>query len=188
MKGFVLTGVLHFLEKQFDEELVFELMDTHGMPTGGIYSPIADYPDTALNQLIERAAELLEMQFSKLSKILGVGLFSELLSLNPRWVTEAKSTFELLKSHDVALNKTIENAFPGFVAPSFSCLEINQDILEVNYKSLFLPADVAQGLIAAAIVHYNENFYVELIKHDPPVDFNLQFVLRRKCDSRVETD
>ena len=34
MKGFFLTGVFDFLEKQFDEQLVFDLMDKYGMPLG----------------------------------------------------------------------------------------------------------------------------------------------------------
>lgn len=187
MKGFVLTGVFDFLEKQFDEQLVFDLMDKYGMPQGGVYSPVADYPDNTLFQLLERAAELLDMPSSKLSKILGVNLFAELSSLNPFWVGQAKNTFELLKSHDVLLNKAIEEAFPGFIAPSFNCIEINPDILEISYKSPFMPADVAEGLMSAAIIHYNENFYIESKKYEQPVDFNLRFFLRRRCDNRILT-
>ena len=187
MKGFVLTGVFDFLEKQFDEQLVFDLMDKYGMPLGGVYSPVADYPDNTLFQLLERAAELLDMPSSKLSKILGVNLFAELSSLNPFWVGQAKNTFELLKSHDVLLNKTVEEAFPGFIAPSFNCIEINPDILEISYKSTFMHADVAEGLISAAMIHYQENFSIESIKPHPPVDFNQRFRLRRKSADRVET-
>lgn len=187
MKGFVLTGALHILEKQFGEELVLKLMDTYGMPTGGIYSAISDYPDTALEQLIRRATDFLDIDISKLSKILGINLFAELMALKPQWVANANNTFELLKSHDAVLNNAIVNAFPGFVAPSFSCIEINPDILEVNYQSPFLPADIAQGLITAATIHYNENFFIESTKDDLPVDFNRQFILRRKCDNKLKT-
>jgi len=187
MKGFILTGFFDFLEKQFDEQLVLDLMDKHEMPLGGVYSPIAEYPDITLFKWLERAAELLEMPRSKLSKIFGVNIFAELVLLNPLWVAQAKNTFALLKSHDVLLNKFVEEAFPGFIAPSFNCIEVNPDVLEVSYKSPFLPADVAEGLISAAINHYNENFYLESEKYNPPVDFNLRFFLRRKSGSRVET-
>ncbi len=187
MKGFVLTAAFDVLEKQFNEKLVLDLMDKCGTPLGGVYSPAADYPDNTLFQLLERAAELIEMPASKLSKILGVNLFAELVLINPLWVGQAKNTFELLKSHDAQLNTAVEEAFPGFIAPSFNCIEINPDILEVNYRSPFLPACVAEGLISAAIIHYNENFYIESKKYDQPVDFNLRFFLRRRCGMRIFT-
>ena len=187
VKGFIVAGVFEFLEKQFDEQVVQDLMDKHEMPVGGFYHPAADYPDITLFQLIECAAEVLDMPSSKLSKILGVALFAELALLNPCWVAQSKNTFDLLKSYNFHINKMLEEAFPRYVSTSFNCVEITPDILEVNYTSPFLPVDVVEGLIAAGSNHFNESFSVQLIKYDLPVDFNLRFILRRKSDSRLET-
>ena len=186
MKGFVLSGALSFLENLFDQDVVWDQMDYREIPKGGIYSPMIDYPDESLQKFIEHVAGFLNMPCSRLSKIMGIHLFAELLSLNPSWVEQAGNTFELLKSHGTALNEDMERAFPGFIGPSFDCFEFSSDRMKINYKSLFLPADVAEGLIAAAAIHYNENFFIEPIKPDLTVNFNLQFILRRKCKNEIK--
>ena len=137
MKGFVITGFLEFIDKNFDEAIVNDLLDSREIPVGGVYSPMLDYPDNTLAEMIEGTAELLNMTDRKLSMIAGINLFAELLAVNPLWVEQAGNTFELLKSHDEVLNNFVEKAFPGFVAPSFGCVEINSDKFQINYNQCF---------------------------------------------------
>ena len=180
MKGFVLDGMMGFLARQYDKNLVSELIISMGHPAGGVYLSMADYPDNTLDLLTENAANLLEIPKQKLAKILGVYLFSELLALNPKWIEQSQNSFEWLKHHDLALHAITEVGFPGFVPPSFDCTAITENILEVNYRSTFLPALMAEGLIDAGSHHYKEHFSIEKVSENPQVGFNQKFILRRK--------
>jgi len=180
MKGFVITLALNHLEKELDPHMKGDLLDNLGGQPGGGYLPMEDYPDSTLVELIEQSAQLCGMTGSKLGKIMGVFLFTELFAMNPDWVEQGNNTFGVLKRHDVSLNATMELSFPGLITPVFNCLEINTDKMEVDYCSPFLPANVAEGLIDAIAIHFNEHFTIDRLEPDPPVGCNKKFILRRK--------
>jgi hypothetical protein len=179
MKGFILNQLISYLEKTYDELSVENLLNTIGTPVGGVYSPMVDYPDTTLRDLVERTSLLIDIPQKKLTRLIGVWNFSELLSTNLSWIEESSNTFELLKNHDEYLNKFVELSFPGFVAPTFRCVEISPDMLEANFSSTFLLADIAEGIIDAMILLKKERISVEAIKTAACDECSRQFILRR---------
>lgn len=179
MKGFIINAGIRHLEKTYDELSIEELLSSLDPPPGGVYSPLGDYPDTTLRDMIEIASSLIGVPSSKVSKVIGVIVFSELLAMNILWVEQSKNTFEMLQNHDECLNTISEQAFPGFIAPSFKCHEVSPDRLEVDYQSTFLLADIAKGLIDAMVVYYKESIAIEAVKMDSPEGCNQQFILRR---------
>ena len=188
MKGFFINVGLSHLEKTYDDLSIEDLLSFETAPPGGVYSPMVDYPDTTLRDLVERAALLIGIPQKKLSKLIGVFVFSELISMNLNWIQEFGSTFELLKNHDEYLNGIAEAAFPDFVAPSFKCVEISSDKLEANFQSTFMLADIAEGLIEAMIIHHRENISVEAIKTASVEGCSRQFILRRNMRKSVLVD
>ena len=181
MKGFVLAGVVGFLERAYGEKLAEAqkglLADG---PLSEIYLSMNDYPNNSLDDLITSAAKILSIKKCTLAKVIGVYLFSELMLINPAWVEQSSSSYELLKSHNTALNQLTAMNMPGFIPPSFDCTEINPDVLEVIYRSEFLPSDIAEGLIVGISSHYGEHLSIERIHEEPQVNFNRKFILRRK--------
>lgn len=188
MKGFLINAVLSHFEAEYHQLSMEDLLNSMDIPVGGVYSPMGDYPDITLHDLVETTSLLLGTSSRKLSKVIGVHIFSELIAINLSWTEESGSTFELLKNHDGYLNGIAETAFPGFVAPSFKCAEISPDRLEVNFQSTFLLADIAEGLIDAMIIHNKENISVEAIKTDPAEGCSGQFILRRNVRKLASID
>lgn len=180
MKGFILIAAVAHIEHLYGDKITPEQMAYATDIDGEIYLSMSDYPDDSLDLLIKSVADLLGISKTKLAKILGVVLLSELLAVNPRWFQESKNTYELLKTHDLALNKMIEASFPGFVAPSLECSNITSEILQINYRSAFLPADMVEGMIDAISIHFDEQISIEKISVEPQVGLNQTFVLRRK--------
>ena len=111
MKGFFINVGLSHLEKTYDDLSIEDLLSFETAPPGGVYSPMVDYPDTTLRDLVERAALLIGIPQKKLSKLIGVFVFSELISMNLNWIQEFGSTFELLKNHDEYLKKYLKKNF-----------------------------------------------------------------------------
>ena len=188
MKGFLLTSIVAGLEEQFGEKLIDELEGSIAMPAARVYSSLGDYPDDSVALIIQQAAPLVNMSEAHLAKLVGIHIFSNLIAMNSLWIEQSKIFFELIKSKDTALNRLQESAFPGFIAPKFECLEINPDLLEVNYKSSFLPADVAEGLICAMFSHFQEHFSIQRISTEPAMGYNQQFILRRRADNYQTID
>ena len=188
MKGFVLATVVASLEQQYGETFSSDLMMAMEKPTGGVYLSVADYSDNTLDHLISNAATLLGMSRETLAKVMGVHLFSELIVINPQWIKQNTNTFGLLKSHDMALNEVVRLAFPGFVAPSFSCVDISPVILELDYRSAFLPGDMAEGLICAMFMHFDEQFSIERRPTEHAVGFNQKIILKLKPNRRKLAD
>jgi|TARA_B110000259_G_scaffold138172_1_gene155560 hypothetical protein len=188
MKGFVLAGLLSHLEKQYGEEYTDDLIISMNREVSGVYLSMADYPDDTLDILVQTAAKLLEIPRAMLGKILGIHLFAELLVINSAWVEHNDNGLDLLKSHDMALNALTMAAFPGFVPPSYMCTQINSDMMEITYRSIFMPADMAEGLIGAMLGHYKEHFSIEQKSAEQQVGFNRQFIVRRKIPRHLLSD
>jgi len=188
MKGFVLAAVVASLEKQYGEMFSSDLMTAMEKPTGGVYLSVADYSDNTLDHLLANAATLLGMPRETLAKVMGVHLFSELIVINPQWIKQNTNAFDLVKSHDMALNEVVRLAFPGFVAPSFTWVEISPDILELDYRSTFMPGDMAEGLISAMFMHFDEQFSIERRPTEPAVGFNQKIILKVKPNRRKLAD
>ena len=188
MKGFILNAGIGYLEKTYDELSIDDLLSSVDTPPGGVYSPMIDYPDTTLRYLLERAALQVGIPQKKLSKLIGVFVFSELIPISLSWVEESSNTFEMLKNHDEYLNEVVETAFPGFVPPSFRCFEISPDRLEANFQSTFMLEDIAEGLIEAMIIYHRENISVEAIKTASVEGYSRQFILRRNMRKSVSVD
>jgi len=183
MKGFVLAAMIGHLEKQYGDQVSSELLQSMNRSVGSVYLSMDDYPDNTLSILISKSADLLGFSGENLAKILGVFLFSELFAFNEKWISQNTNAFDLLRTHDMALNEIVRMAFPGFVAPSLSCTNISPDILEIDYRSTFLPGDIVEGLIGAMFIHYGEKFSIERSASDPEVDYNQKIILRRKPKS-----
>jgi len=181
MKGFVLAGVVGYLESEYGEKVAEaqKVMLADG-PLSEVYLSMDNYPDNSLDDLITSVAKILSIQKCTLAKVIGVYLFSELMVTNPAWVEQSSSAYELLKSHNTPFNQLTVMNMPGFISPSFDCTEINCDVLEVIYRSEFLPSDIAEGLIVGISSYYDEHLSIEKINVEPQVDFNRKFILRRK--------
>ena len=181
MKGFILATILTQLESEFEQKLTATLKT--GLPEGrlsDVYLSTEDYPDNSLDYMIADIAKILSMEKSTLAKIVGVYLFSDLMVINPAWIQQCNSSYEAIKTHDAALNNITKTNMPGFIPPSFVATEISRDVLQVTYRSTFLPWDVAEGLIVAISNYYHEHLHIERLIPEPPVDFNMTFFLRRK--------
>ena len=188
MKGFILADVVGFLESEFGDKVTQGPNGTlPDGPLNAIYFSMEDYPDNSLDDLLAHAATILSMNKSTLAKIVGVYMFSELMVINQVWSSQS-STYELLKSHDAALNSILEVSILGFIPPSFSCTKFDCDVLEVNYRSTFLPWDVAEGLIDAMSIYCHEHFSIERTHTEPQVGFNKKFTLRRKKERFIKAD
>ncbi|ETN92361.1 Heme NO binding protein [Gammaproteobacteria bacterium MOLA455] len=179
MKGFVLAAVVNHLEKHYGDQFSSELLQSMDRSLGSIYLSMDDFPDDTLSILLSNSAILLGVSTKKLAKIVGVLLFSEMFAINEKWISQNTNAFDLLRTHDMALNKIVSMAFPGFIAPSISCTNISPDILELDYRSTFLPGDVVEGLISAMFIHYGESFHIERSASDPEIDYNEKIILRR---------
>lgn len=178
MKGFVLAYTVKFLTRKYGDQFSKELRQSMKGPQQGPYSYTEVFPDNTFAQLISNAATLLGMPSAELSRIIGANFFSELIKLNPPWADHNTNAFDLLKRHDMAMNEIVRMHLPGLEAPSFTYNQISPKRLDLNYRSTFMSGDVAEGLIAAMFVHYDEDFTIERRNRKGLDNYNEQFILR----------
>ena len=180
MKGFILAVVVEYLESEYGGEVTQDLKGiVPDGPLSDVYLSTYDYPENSLDNLISYVANLVGIEKGKLAKIIGVYLFSELMVLNPQWIGQCNNAFELLGTYET-INDILKSDIPGYVPPSLECIEIGYDVFEVGYRSTFVPPDVAEGVIHAIFIYYDEHFIVDRIPSEPQVDFNGKFILRRR--------
>jgi hypothetical protein len=180
MKGVSIASTVDFLETQFGEEFILDLMVLMEMPVGAVYMTMSDYPDNTHFRVITNAAKLRGIPVTTMAKIVGVFWFSDMIALSPKWIEDSNHALAALKNYNLTFCAILSKPYPGLVAPRFDCTEIDPYKMAIHYQSASIHGDVAEGFIGSVFAHYKEVFVVERINDEPQVGFNQQFIVRSK--------
>jgi len=164
MKGFVLDEFQRMVEQQYGLTTYDQLVRSCQLATDGAYTTVGEYDHHELIQLVEALARSTGRTISTTYREFGRSIFDSYFCRCPQMVSAFTSLKELLKNIEPAIHVEVRKLYPNANLPTFYFEEHSDDHWTVTYDSNRPFADFAEGILQAAVEHYEEP--IELVRED----------------------
>ena len=161
MKGVIFVEFLQMVDEELGMEATEELIEDSQLASGGVYTIVGTYPDDEMISLVVNLHKKTQIPISTLLRKFGAYLFERFVLRYSNMMEEFTSGFELLKRIDDYIHVEVAKLYPKAQLPKFEYEEIGEDMLRLIYKSERKLPDLAEGLITAAMSHFNEKHTIE---------------------------
>ena len=161
MKGIVFTEFLEMVEQKFGMDMVNDLIDNNSLSSGGVYSAVGTYDHSEMVTLVMDLNKRSGIALPDLLKAFGAYLFQTFKTGYPQMFANANSGFDFLRSVDQEIHVEVLKLYPDAELPSFRTELLEENVLQMDYRSDRAMGALAHGLIEACGEHYEENFDIE---------------------------
>jgi len=179
MKGVIFTELLAMADEHLDPEVVEEVIDAADLPSGGAYTSIGTYSFSELQSLAVGFAGRMELPLGVVLHTFGNHLFEYFLRSHGKFFSDIHDTYDLLQRIEDEIHIEVRKLFPDAELPTFACSEPILGELLLEYRSTRCLADLAAGMIEAAIRHYGESITVTSKDLSGGQGSHVVFTLRR---------
>lgn len=156
MKGVVFTEFTDFVERQMGIDMVDRMFDESQLSSGGAYTSVGTYDHREMVALVTTLSKLSGTPVPALLKAFGGHLLGRFLIGYPAFFNQAGSLYAFIESIDRHIHVEVRKLYPDAELPSFSARTVAPGVMELDYRSSRGFADLAEGLLVAAIAHYRE--------------------------------
>lgn len=160
MKGIIFTEFLEMLEATHGLEFVDDLLEATPLESGGAYTSVGNYPDEEIVRLVGGCAERTGAPVRELLLAFGGHLFGVFAERFGKFVSDAGSSVEFLSLIDDYIHPEVKKLYPDAQPPRFVVESKDLDTIVLLYRSDRCMADVAEGIMSAAIGHFGETFTI----------------------------
>jgi len=160
MKGVVFTEFVEFAEESFGLGVTDDMIARSMLPSGGAYTAIGTYDHRELVQMVGELSALSGKPIPELLRGFGMHLLKRFVSSFPGFFAHA-SLFDFLHRVDDTIHVEVRKLYPDAELPAFTCEQPEPHRLVMVYQSHRGMADLAEGLIAGAIAHFQERVHLQ---------------------------
>lgn len=161
MKGIIFVEFLEMIDEKMGMEVTEELVEKSDLPSGGVYTTIGTYDDAEMISLVVNLHKKTALPIPALLKTFGEYLFTRFVLRYTSMIANFTSGFDLLRQIDDNIHVEVAKLYPNANLPHFSYEQINENTLKLTYQSNRKMPDLAEGLIEAAMKHFNEAHQIE---------------------------
>ena len=156
MKGIVFTEFLEMVESKFGYEMVDEMLTQNDLPSGGVYTAIGTYDHGEIVALIGYLHQKSQIPVPTLMHTFGQHLFQTFAKAYQQFFTGVADAFAFLESIENHIHVEVKKLYPDAELPRFETKRLNENTLQMIYRSDRRMADVAEGLITSAMKYFRE--------------------------------
>jgi len=156
MKGIVFTEFIEFAEQQFGPDVVDDAIEAAQPSSGGAYTAVGTYEARELVAILTELAQRTGRSTDQLLYAFGRSLFPRFAELYGQFFEGIHSAFEFLGKIESYIHTEVRKLYPDAELPRFDCQQHSPTHLELTYHSQRGLGDLAHGLIAGCIDHFNE--------------------------------
>lgn len=180
MKGVVFNLLESFICEGWGDDTYEEILSGCPLHTREPFVGPGTYPDADLMTIAAATAERLDLELDDALTAFGEYCFPHLMARFPHINVDARDPLTFLKSVDGIVHVEVKKLMPSAVTPSFECIELDGDALELRYRSKRKLCPFATGLIRGLGTHFNAALR---ITHGPCLRDGADY-----CGFRVELD
>ena len=164
VKGIIFTAFIEMVENTFSPEMADDIILASDLPSGGSYSGVGTYDHAEIIQLVSQLSQRTNMPIPDLVRAFGNYLFDDFTVRFSQFINEHESAFDFLKSVHSYIHIEVRKLYPEADFPLLTYEEPSANVLEIHYHSTRPFADLAEGMIAGCIAHFQEN--IEMVRED----------------------
>ena len=128
----------------------------------GAYTSLGTYPDSDLLAIAAAVADRVNATPSGVIRHVGHQGISRIYERYPEFFTNHDDVLSFLLSIDSVVHPEVRNMYPGAEVPNFVYKVVDEQTLELGYRSARQRCDFAEGLILGAAEHYGQT--VEIVQ------------------------
>jgi len=179
MKGLIFVEFLEMVESKIGAEATEQLIEESNLPSQGVYTTVGTYEDSEIVSLVVNLHKKTNIPIPDLLKTFGAYLFNRFVVRYKDMMDHMTSSFDLLKKIDNYIHVEVQKLYPEANLPKFDYEELSENKLKLIYKSNRKMPDLAEGLIAACMDHYQENYTItrNLINEDAS---HVEFIIEKE--------
>ena len=162
MKGVVFTEFLDMVEGKFSLITAERIIERCDLPSGGIYTAVGTYDHDEMVALVMQLSKETGVPIPDLLRTFGEFLFGRFVEGYPAFFEEPKTTFAFLDTVHDHIHVEVRKLDAKAELPTLECRQPAPGKQIVTYRSARGLADLAEGLIRAAIAHYGEDIALSM--------------------------
>lgn len=155
MKGIVFSELVGFLDKAGGPVFAEKVLADSGLPHGGAYSRVGQYPWQEAVRVVEAASRETGADAAELCHQFGVYLFERFTVLYADIVGRYATAEALLAHVGDHIHEEVKVLYPDTSPPSVTA-RADGTSLHVEYASHRPFAHIAHGLVAGAMKHFGD--------------------------------
>ena len=156
MKGMMFTEFLDMVEAGHGLAVKDRIIREAALPNDGAYTSVGSYPHQELLRLAGALSKVTGVPTSELMLEFADTVFALFLRRYRPMIDEAKSCFAFLEGIERHIHVEVRKLYPDAELPNFDYPMPAADVLVMDYRSPRPMAKFAEGLVRAAIRHYQE--------------------------------
>lgn len=164
MKGMVFTMLQDMVVQQLGMDTWERVLDRANVPSQGIYTSIATYPDEEFLALVKAVSEEGHIPTEKLMEDFGSFMFPVLAKKFPIFIDQEMTLKDFLKSIESVIHVEVRKLYPEAGLPTFKYEEPAENQLIMIYQSPRKLCFLAIGLIYGAAKHFKTPIRVKQTK------------------------
>jgi len=190
MLGMIFTELLELVENKYGYEVVDQLLANDQLPSQGIYTAIGSYDHSELLVLVKQLSEIVDTPVRQLVSEFGLEIFVNLIDSHPQILANIDGSFDLLSKIDSYIHLEVAKLYPTARLPHFSFTKIDDNHIQIHYRSRRPFASFAEGLLLGCGRFFNEKFTINRIAQATNSESDVIFdIFRTKLESsKVRTD
>ncbi|MEM1182715.1 MAG: heme NO-binding domain-containing protein [Acidobacteriota bacterium] len=175
MKGVVFTQFVEMVEESFSLEVADHILTTCPLASGGVYTSVGTYDHSEMLMLVGSLSEHSGIPTSDLVKSFGRFLFQFFHRSFPSFFESATSAKDFLNNVDSYIHVEVKKLYPDAQLPKFDIEEHGHGAFDMVYTSARPFADLAHGLIDAALEHFGETALLDRVDLSSPPGTHAKF-------------
>lgn len=155
MKGMVFTEFLEFVERQFGEDMVDDVIEAADVPSGGAYTSVGTYSHGEMVALVVALAEKTGAPAEALVRDFGEALSETFAREFPDFFRRAGNLFDFLTSIEDHIHVEVRKLYPDAELPTFTVESRTPARLVIVYRSPRKMGHLSEGLIIGSARQYD---------------------------------
>lgn len=165
MKGVVFTEFLEMVEEKFSYDMADKIIDASDLPSGGAYTAVGTYDHAEIVQLVTHLSKETGIAVADLLRAFGEHVFKKFSVSYSQFFQGINSSMEFMEKVDGYIHVEVRKLYPDAELPKLEYEKPAPGTLKVTYRSSRPFADLADGMIAGCIAHFNDGVTVR--REDP---------------------
>ncbi len=161
MRGIVFTEFLDHVAASFGPDMVDDIIDGSGVPSGGVYTAAGTYDHAEIVMLVSALSRMTGKPGPDLVAGFGECLGCHFTEKFRAYYKRQTTLFDFLDSVDGQVHREVRKLYPDAELPSIVVRERSEDRARMRYRSPRGMDDLAVGLVHASAQYYGDRVTIE---------------------------
>ena len=154
MKGIVFSEFLDFVELTFSIDQVEDMIEACTLESGAAYTSVGTYDYREMVQLVSALSKQTGIDVNTLIYKFGFHLMGVFAGKFSGFVERAEGLFDFLASIDGQIHVEVLKLYPDAELPKFTTIEMTENRMVLDYRSIRCLSPLAEGLIMGAAKYF----------------------------------